>query len=114
MKNSWTQHSEQNIQLENEQKTHISLRGYTDGTWKDVQYHLPLEKCKLNYNKIRHTSIKTAKIKTSDDNTRYKWGCRETITLLVGVESGTVTLENSLAVFFKTKMDLVYDQQLPS
>lgn len=46
------------------------LRGYTDvKTGKNVQHHLPLEKCKLN--PIYHyTSIWMVKIKNSD-NIKY-------------------------------------------
>ena len=53
-----------------------------------------------------YTPIRMVKIQNTD-TTKYRWGCGKKemlIHCLVGMQNGTVTLEDNLAVAYKTKI----------
>ena len=70
--------------------------------------YMSSQKCKLKQQRYHYTLIRIAKI-WNTDNTKCWRGCRATeiLSLPVGRQNGTATLEDSLANSYKTKQTLI-------
>ena len=76
--------------------------------WKDVPYHMPSGKCKLRQKWDTTTNLLNGpNLKHWQHQTLARiWSKRNTHLLLVGTQSHTATLEDSLAVSYKCKHTL--------
>lgn len=72
--------------------------------WKDAQHHVSLRNCKLKWNTTAYI-LEWPKFKTltSPNAAKHLEEQNTHSLLLVGTQNGTITLENSLAVSYKTK-----------
>ena len=81
--------------------------------WKDGhKHHMSSGICKFKTMKNHHIPIRMAKIQNTD-NTKSWWGCGATgisesyFPLLVGMQNGADTLEDSLVVSYKSRHTLI-------
>ena len=72
---------------------------------KDVQHHISLGNCKLKqqWDATTHLINKPKSRKLTTPNVNKDVEQKETHSLLVGMQNGTITLEDSLAGSYKTK-----------